>query len=281
MSSPASVLERPAAASIGYFNDVRHAIIAVVAAFSTFNPSWVTQHGATIVLVCCLPDIRKFRPHSADVWAVLFVALMSASQRWTQSPSLTRAAVADQVAVTLLFIALRIAITSRRALGFVALGYFIGCLWSMRLVLRVNPTAYLSLRFDASNVFTIHGVNANYLAYALAGGIAVTVILGMIVERGRWLVMPTSIAAAYAGIGLTGARGAFIAAVAAIVWLLVPTRLRRVGLVVIYCVVVIIALGIFTGFTDEIMRSYIPHRKWSVGRSERPIALVAGCKGSI
>jgi len=240
----------------GLFRDIRHLVLAGVAAVSTFDPTLALRVGALIAALMALPDVRSYRPTAPDKWAFAFAALTYLSLAWTISPHLTSAVGKDQVAVAVIFVAVRISVRSRRALGIIGMGYLTGCGITLWLLLQENSLTREQLDFTTGIRYGLTGLNPNYVAYAMAGGVAVAVLVSQFMRKSTPLLL-APIVIIFVGISLAGTRGALIAFTATVVWCIVPSQLRRAGLVVVYGLVVGVASGILFGFTDDLIRSNI------------------------
>jgi len=237
-------------------NRIRLLGLAAVAATSAFDPQFTLTAGVLVAVLLGLPVAAHYRIHPADWWAVIFATLMCLSIMWSVVPTLSTSVARDQVAVAILFVALRIGTRDRKELATVGLGYLVGCLASVWLLLRENPLARASLSFDAGPRYAVAGLNPNYTAYALAGGAAVIALACCVYPRWSlaWLMAAVVL---FVGINLTGARGALIAfGLALAVWLL-PRKLGRLSLVAVYGTTVVLGLGILTGWSDSLLRSYV------------------------
>lgn len=241
------------------FRDVRLIAIAIIAAASTFDPSFVYRQGVGLAVLAALPDLLRYRAKAADLFAFMFAGLMYASLTWTVSPTLTREAFANQIAVAILFVCIRACLINRRAFLTVAMGYLGGCVYGLMALLRQNAGASLSLKFDTTSTerYGLSGLNPNYTAYALAAGVGVAVLITSS-RRTVWLTAFLAAAAAYAGIVLTGSRGAAVAAIATLAWWLLPARLRTSGIYVLSSLLTFSSIVIVSGAADRFIRSRTP-----------------------
>ena len=237
-------------------NRIRLLGLGAVAATSVIDPQFTLTAGVIGAVLLGLPVAALYRTHPADWWAVIFATLLCLSLTWSVVPTLSTSVARDQVAVAILFVALRIGIRNRKELATVGLGYLAGCLASVWLLLHENPLARASLTFDAGPRYAVAGLNPNYTAYALAGGAAVIALASCVYPRWNlaWLMAALVL---FVGINLTGARGALIAFGLALALWLLPRRLGRVGLVAVYGTTVVLGVGILTGWTDSLLRSYV------------------------
>jgi O-antigen ligase len=235
--------------------DLRCFGLAAMAAVTTFNPGFNTRGGALLALLLAAPDFRLNRIRSADFWAVALAGLMVASVQWSMSPALTQAAYQGQIAAAVLFIALRMAIVSQRTMVIIGAGYLGGCLYGLWL-LASSAGAHVSLELDFTNSYSLEGLNRNYTAYAMAAGVGIAVIFTHL-KRGAWIAGAAIGIAAYAGIVLTGSRGAAIAAIATAIWWIIPRCLRRKAIWGVYGLTLTATVAIMTGWADSSLRSNV------------------------
>ena len=157
--------------------DWRALLIAIIAGLSTFSPSATLAGGVVVclgVLVMSLPGGVRFG--AADAWAAGLTVLAVTSTSWAVSPEVTVISALTQFKLLVIFVTIRVVIVSRRSLTVIAVGYWIGCLYALLLVSRQNRDLSLTVRLSIQR-HGIEGVNLNYLAYALATGAAVLVLL--------------------------------------------------------------------------------------------------------
>ena len=247
--SPRSSFERVS-------GDVRHATLGLLAASILSSAQTPSVLVAGLALIMALPDLARRHDLLPEGLACLTALTYWTSVTWSVLPTLSDRVATDQMTVAGLFVAYRLAITNRRALCLVSLGYLGGCLLLLRRLLREN-SADLSLE-SAGVRYTVEGVNQNYVAFSLVGGVAVAVLLAKLVPRGSPVFVGAG-ALCWMGVMLNDTRAALLAA-AMIVgwWLLVPGRFRRAGLRVLWVGVGVVGVGIFAGWADAHLQRLVP-----------------------
>jgi O-antigen ligase len=237
--------------------DVRHATLGVLAASILSSAQSPSVLVAGLALAMALPDLARRHDLLPEGLACLTALTYWASVTWSVLPTLSDRVATDQMTVAGLFVAYRLAITHRRALFLVSVGYLGGCLLLLRRLLRENSGADLSLE-TAGVRYTVEGVNQNYVAFSVVGGVAVAVLLIKLVPRGAPIFVGAGVLC-WTGVVLNDTRAALLAA-AMIVgwWLLVPGRLRRAGLRALWVGVGVVGVGIFAGWADEHLQRLVP-----------------------
>lgn len=245
-------------AKLGDFaSDLGGLLVGAVAAFTIFAPIPAARWGVGVALLISLPRLAHYRLRAADKALLAFTVLTLASLYWTAAPDLTLPVVKDQMATALLFISIRAVITTRRFLVMGIVGFTAGGLWSVKLILAENYGVRLMLSQDQGPRVSVDDVNANYIAYGLITAIALIVIL-ISASRApvvKWLPGVVASAVLFAGIQLTGTRGALISLVVLAVWLVahrfLPSRAAFRALVV---GVAVVGIAIMTGVADAAIR---------------------------
>lgn len=243
--------------TVGRFaSDARHLLLALLAAHIV---SVATTPSRTLVLVAVVlaaPDLSGRHDWRPVLWSLGLCVTLWASIGRSIDPTLSTRVTWDMLIVVVMFAAYRLALTDRRAVALIGGGYLVGCGLLLRELLAENTGAALSLNASASARYTIEGVNQNYIAFTMSGGIAVAILLVQVLGR-RWL--PALLLAGlmcWAGILLNDTRAAMLAGIAATVWwLAIPGRFRRVALRVLVVGVMAVAVGIFTGAADDRLRA--------------------------
>lgn len=228
---------------------MRTLLIAALAAVSVVNPSFAFQVGPVIaVVVIVLGGVARLKVTSAMVAVVLLLMWVTLSTAWAND---------DNLLITLLtwgvcglaFIAVITTIETREQLRTVCVGYLIGAVYSvLRTIVFVSAG-----HTTGDRVTEIGGVNVNYFAYSLATGVAVIVLLWVTGHR-TWKSAVLLLATATTliiGIEVTQTRGAYLGIALVVIWIIAwrVFRLRSpIGTVV---GVVLAALLIVTGLTDQ------------------------------
>lgn len=229
--------------------------LAVVAATAPVNPAFALRTGAGICAAVLLVNASRLRFERADILAVLLSLLYATSALWSESPGATIHAATDQAAVLVIFLAVRSVVQNRHALAIISWGYVVGCLYA--LVLQAQGETARTQLGDGLTRSGLEGVNANYLAYSLATGIALVMVLwtarSPTVERTLLLF---AAAAMCVGIMRTDTRGAQISIIALAAWLILSRIAPRRALLVVYWVVGAVSVAILTGLSDQLI---LPH----------------------
>ena len=233
--------------------DWRALVLAAVAGCSTFNPAF-TLHGG--VVICSLILLTKLgssiKVTAADMWATAFAAFAALSLYWAVNHSVTSKSVLLHVGVLALYLSVRAIADSRRNLTVIATGYCIGCLYAVALLYQQNQG--MAIVVELSNArYGIEGVNFNYLAYSLATGVALTVLLWATgpTHRAWRICLLVTAALFYLGIALSGTRGALAAIVGLLIWVTLYRFHHRLGLVMVYALIGLFSIAIVSGSADR------------------------------
>ncbi len=222
---------------------------AAVTAFSTALSPLISLPLAGLAALMRLP---QWRFNAADYLAALLAALTLSSIWWTRANDLTAQHSLRMGGALLLFVALRVAMVQRRDVLAGAAGYVLGCAYSILLLVRENSLTGIDWRFDSIRTYTVEGLNQNYVAYALAAGVAMLAFL--VGTRVRpWFLFPVLVTL-YLGIGLTGSRGGLFAFVLAGVWWLIPKQVRARSWKPMAASACILAVALTTGWLDDVLR---------------------------
>ena len=240
--------------------DAQYAILAIIAGRSVLTPyEFLTYRWAFLVIVVTLMNpFAGRRPSRADLMAVAFVALTIVSSAWSVAPGLTSTASQATAACVALFVAVRRTVVNIRGLWIVGGGLLVGSMISVKTLLGESG-GQASLRYDVVGPrIGLSGLNPNYSSYALAGAAALVVLLAYRYPRAI-LVLSTLVFFLYSALLLTGARGGVAAILGVVLWAVwwrVGRRMRAVSLRVLLCGVLVIALAIFTGAADGVLKIY-------------------------
>ncbi|WP_020579241.1 O-antigen ligase family protein [Actinopolymorpha alba] len=222
-------------------------MLAGVAAAASVAPPVATIGGAVVGALILLMRLPRLRLGAPDLLAAALCVLAALSIVWALDPLTTWYTVRGLLASMAIFFAVRAVITHRRPLVVVAWGYLVGCIAAVGVVLRENSGAEFALTLS-SDRYGIAGVNVNNLAYALATGVVIVVLLWRIHEAAaRWVkVLLIGAAAAMTfGIIQSGCRGALIGVVVTIAWLPAQRLVRRSGITVL-CVGISLIAGVLS-----------------------------------
>jgi O-antigen ligase len=238
---------------------LRRILAATVAGMATFAPGATAKWG---VYVCVLLLVLN-RPHRftrCEVAAVALLAWAWASTSWAEFPAVSDGALHALVRLTVVFLGIRHAITSRRDLRTVAIGYLAGCLTAVVLAMTSDQAEAQRL--------TIAGVNQNYLAYTLAAGAAVSLLWWDMSARTVRTKVTLLVygAVMMAGVFLTGTRGALLGIALVLLWVLVHRVAARGALRGLILAVAGVGYLIASGAVDNILL----HLEWGI-RSDRTL----------
>lgn len=244
-------------------SDVR--AVALLALMATFclAPNFSWRLGAVACAVLGVLSLRGWKPTAMDLAAVAFAVLTWASSVWTVAADFTRVDAWNISAAVATFLAVRIATRNRRAWFAAALGLVVGCL---SLVYRVYTDNNIdTVRFslsDSTGRATLDGINANYIAYILATGmILVVILLASVHSPSRWLLPAGGVVLVlYAGAVQVGTRGAVLGAGMAAIWALwnllsKPRSDRRLTLLL--ASVSVAAVAIVAGWFERVARVFV------------------------
>ena len=250
--------------------DAHSLIFGVVAALSVTHPfEMLTINVGAVVLAVSIPSLMSVGVRWPDLLALSLVVLTFASQSWSVSPVLTASAFSTQFACTALFISIRSAAVTTRAMFIIAMGYVVGCVMAAVALIRQSD----SLRYTLSGPrVSLVGINPNYTGYSLAGLAAVVVLLICLKPRRVAFFLVVAVVG-YGGMLLTGTRGAYLAVSLVAIWFLwwrVFPRVRRASLRGIYIAVVLAGAAIFTGILDGALRTY------ALGQGDRDDGMLNG-----
>lgn len=149
-----------------------------------------------------------------DLAAITFAVWCVLSITWARFAELTSLAILLQVAVTLLYLAIRATARTASSLRTIAWGYLAGAATSIVVFAYQNGAAIDSWQSrDAGTAerLTVTGLNANYVAYSLVSGIPLAWYLARRSgARARAVLMAYSLAA-IGVVVLTDSRGALVA----------------------------------------------------------------------
>lgn len=247
-------------------------LLAAVAGLSTFDPTLVLYVGPVVgAVVFLFGNPMRWRVTVTVLLTIAFVAWVAVSGAyWSVNPDAVNATL-TWVSLAVIFLTMIDAIQTVAQLRAVAVGYLLGCLFAVARTIAVDPNALFA---GTSTRLGYENLNVNYLAYALAAGFAVVVLLWNTGRRNRfWLVVTT--VALVAGIELTGTRGAYLGLILAVLWLLVCWMFKRPPLKLLIALLVAAAFAIVTGIADQASLAFEGDRAtgdWSGRLSIWPLA---------
>lgn len=246
----------------GVFADLRLLVVGVIVGMAPWQPDFALRGGAVICAVVLGTAIRSVRISTADVVAIAYAALAVTSMMWAVDEDVTALGVKNSVACVVLFLAVRTIVRRRRDVRGIALALVIGCGIGLWQLWQENPyLRQLRLRYDSGAARVgIEGLNYNALAYAFATGAAAVVLLWATVEdrahrRAAMVTAGLALLALWAGVLLNGTRGAVIAMVVLVVWLLAARFAPRGAFRWLVGVVIGANVVVFTGWLDSWLRT--------------------------
>ncbi|SDK43345.1 O-Antigen ligase [Cryobacterium psychrotolerans] len=191
---------------------------------------------------------------ATNLFAIAFTLWCVISQTWALNTEATGLAIQNHLAVLAIFLAIRTSIFTRRGLLLIAWGYLAGCLVATYQLFRQNPSASVSSEFSNARL-GIEGLNINYVAYALAVGLAVIILLWADLrdKRVRALLAVSAVPICMA-IWFSGTRGAFLAAALLVVWLVIYRMRPPLTLGLAWVAVGITGGAIATGLADAVLK---------------------------
>lgn len=234
-------------------------VLAGVAAASVFAPGETARTGAAVaggVGAVALLGSGRARLGAPDGWILALFGWAALSTYWADNPSASWDSMKDYAAFTVIFIAVRLAVSTRAQLRIVVYGYLAGCAIALWLLYAQNPPEIDSMTSD--DRATIAGVNANYLAYSFVVG-AVLLCTFWATRRpaliGRLVAIAFAIALFAVGIEGTGTRGAELGLILFVAWLLFTKVRPQTGLFVPAAFAVTASVAVAAGVLDGWFRS--------------------------
>lgn len=224
--------------------------IAVLVGLSVADPGMVTRWGVYVGLAVWITgNPGRFRTDRIFWALVASLAWTGFSTTWAVNP-MAGDVFTTAAAIGATFLLARDAIRTRQQLRLVAYGYVLASVAAVARIVFFNSVPALD-----TGRYTIDGINANYLGYALCGALAVIVLLWQEApKRGRLFLFACAAAIGY-GLHLTGARGAFIGAICLGAWLVISAASRRPPIRTLVTLTTVFALIITTGVLDEWVRT--------------------------
>jgi O-antigen ligase len=194
--------------------------LGLLAGVSTFDPNFALRFGAVLCALLLVSMGSRLRFRSADLFAILLTAWAALSLLWAADSPTAQLSLKNQLAVLAIFLSVRVAVSDLRQLVIVALGYSAGCAFSLYQLITQNRGSAFTAELSAQRL-GVEGVNLNYLAYSLAAGLALTVLLWSIRRPIRLMRLGIFALVPFIGFGLiqSGSRGAVAGAAMLIVWL--------------------------------------------------------------
>ncbi len=225
-------------------------VLALVAVLAPFDPDHVLKYGGWVCFAVLLMRFTSIKMDSPNLLAVGLTMWAILSRMWTIDATVTGLAVSNQLSVLAIFLGLRTAITNRRGLLIIAWGYLAGCLYAVYLLYRDNSTAVDIL----GDRYGITGLNINYLAYALAVGLAVSLLLWVTsTKRPTRFLLSVCVISLTVAIWSSGTRGALVAIALLALWVVVYRISPEKMLKFAWLAVGVSAAAIVTGAAESVL----------------------------
>lgn len=224
--------------------------IAAIVAFSVADPGLVTQWGVYVgIAVWLTGSPLQFRTDRV-FWALaMMFGWMWLSTTWAINPEAGGIFITALV-TAMTFLLARDAIRSREQLRFVAYAYVIAAAVG---VLRLFFGDYVP--DPQTGRYTLEGLNANYLGYAICGALAVVVLLWPGARRAGRAALLGSALLVVLGLALTDTRGAAVGAVCLALWIILTLFFRRPPIALLVILLTAASLVITTGLFDTWIRA--------------------------
>jgi O-antigen ligase len=226
--------------------------MAIVAGLSTFDPTQTLAIGPWVGLaVLVLGRPLKVQIKAPIVLAILFASWAWASQMWTPDPGFTRATAVIWFQVTLMFIAAYDLIKTNGQLRLIAAGFIVGGVFTVVKNVYFGPEIVETMATGGRAV--LGNANVNYVAYALTSALAMVVLMWVtrIRTKTSFLMLGGATALIITGLIVSDTRGAHLGAGCLLAWLVICAVTRHQPLKLVVLIVIVSAVCIATGVTDE------------------------------
>lgn len=224
--------------------------MAVLAAYSAFDPVLVTRLGPAVALIVFLTGSPlSFRITPTVLFSLALVGWSALSVLWNNGDGYNYT-VLTWLALVTVFIASLDLIRSRRQLRALAIGYLFGVFIAVaRIFLESRGSAAVGVER-----LTLGDLNQNYLGYSFAAAFAVILLLWRTIPKPTLRANVSLIAVSFAvvvGIEFTGTRGAYVGLGAGILWLLFCLAFKPKSPALSTIIVLSAAFLIVTGIADQ------------------------------
>jgi O-antigen ligase len=236
--------------------------VAAVAAIAPYNPTLALRSGAVVCALVLLCSLSTIRVRAADVSMITYAGLIALSSVWTINEAATFLSMMNTTAALLIFLAVRTVGANRIGWRLIAGGLVAGCYYAVYRMFTDNRVQDLSFALDPTGTrFGLANVNANYLAYAMATGMAIAFVLAAWSGgRRHFVVLTVGLFLLYAGIIQAGTRGAVAGVALAVLWV-AATRLIKpasaLPLKVLLLGAAAVGVSIVTGLFQSIAQPYV------------------------
>ncbi|WP_166785556.1 O-antigen ligase family protein [Cryobacterium cryoconiti] len=220
--------------------------MAALAGLSTFDPTLVLTVGPFVACVVFLfgrPGRLRITP--SVLLAIALLAWIWLSVSWSVNPAAGQSTIM-WAALLIIFIATVDYIQTLQQLRLVATGYLVGAFFAVAQTIFENQAA------EGARV-GVEGLNVNYLAYALASGFALIVLLWMTgprTKRARVALLVVLVSLAV-GVELAGTRGALLGVGLVAVWLVLCWAARRPPLKALVVALLVVCVLMISGVSDK------------------------------
>ena len=233
--------------------EVRLWLVAVIVGMSVANPGLFNRYGFLLALVVApLPGWGSSRADMVVVATTAFVVWQTVSLTWAVNPEALNFVV-TAAKTALMFLILRVAVSTRRQLRVVA-GTFVAA--AVLGVLRLFVDGYNYSAFSTIR-YTIEGINANYLGYSLTAALGAAVLVwGTTTARKVRGLLIAAAVVVLVGAWLTGTRGAALGAAALAFWLVGSRILSRPPFRTLLVMAFLAAVAITSGVFDSALRAF-------------------------
>lgn len=240
-------------------SDLRVVLLAVVLCVTPTNPGWTLRQGAIVAAFVVLLSVGSGAFGKVDLWAAAYGAMAYLSVLWATDIEVSELGAVNTAACVVLFVATRASIQNAKQLRFLAWSFVLGC--SYGLYRLIADGAQLRWLYDpTAERVGIDGLNFNALAYALLAGAVLAVALrwarpaqGLIFPRlvllGTWAIL-------YAGIILSGTRGALIGVIALALWIALLHRFGKIAYIGTIWALVLGHVLSATGVVDALLTRF-------------------------
>lgn len=236
--------------------------VAVVAAIAPYNPTLALRSGAVVCGLVLLCSLSAIMVRASDLSMIAYTGLVACSTAWTINQADTLLALKNTTAALVIFLAVRTTGANRVGWRLIAGGLVAGCSYVVYRIFTDNHVQDLGLSLDSTGTrYGLGNINVNYLAYAMATGMALAFALAVSSgSRWRYIVWAGGLLALYAGISQTGTRGALAGVGLAVIWV-AATRLIKpastLPLKVLLLGAATIAVSVVTGLFQLVVQPFL------------------------
>ncbi|RDV08127.1 O-antigen ligase family protein [Arthrobacter sp. RT-1] len=231
---------------------IRTLLMAVLAGFSTFDPTYTLSIGPTIaVLVLILGRPLALKLNAPVIFAALFVLWAWISLLWTPDEDFTRATAVLWTNLLVIFVAAYDLIQTRAQLKVLAAGFVVGAIITVAKSLFFGPE--VSEAAETAGRAAFGNANVNYVAYALTTALALVVVLwgARTKTKSSFLLLGGAAAVLIPGLIATDTRAAQLGLAFLAAWIIICGVSRRRPLKLVVTIVLAATFCLVTGVADE------------------------------